>query len=51
MPSEGTKMLEFNQYKKYDKTTFIIYVDLECLTEKIDGYKKFIHNKCRQHFQ
>ena len=36
IPSEDTKTLEFNQYKKSDKTPFIIYADLECLIEKID---------------
>ena len=35
MPSEDTKILEFNQYQKSDKTTFIIYADLESLIEKI----------------
>ena len=39
MPSEDTKMLEFNQYQKSDKALFIIYDDLECLIEKIDGCK------------
>ena len=29
MPSEVTKILEFNQYQKYDKASFIIYADLE----------------------
>ena len=37
MPSEETKKLEFNQYQKPDKALFIIYADLECLIEKIDG--------------
>ena len=32
-------MLEFNQYQKSDKAPFIIYVDLECIIEKIDGCK------------
>ena len=32
MPSE-----EVNQYQKSDKAPFIIYADLECLKEKIDG--------------
>ena len=36
MPSEDTKMLEFNQYQKSGKAPFIIYADLESLTEKID---------------
>ena len=39
MPSEDTKILEFNQYKKSDKAPFIIYADLECIIEKIDGCK------------
>ena len=39
MPSEDIKMLEFNQYQKSDKAPFIIYADLESITEKIDGCK------------
>ena len=39
MPSEDTKILEFNQYQKSDKGPFIIYADLQCLIEKIDGCK------------
>ena len=39
MPSEDTKMLEFNQYEKSDKAPFIIPADLECIIEKIDGCK------------
>ena len=34
MPYEETKILEFNQYQKYDKTPFIIYAVLECIIEK-----------------
>ena len=37
MPSKDTKILEFNQYQKF--SPFIIYADLECLIEKIYGYK------------
>ena len=37
MPSEITKLLEFNQYQKFDKAAFIIYADLEFLIEKING--------------
>ena len=33
MPSEETKMLEFNQNKKSDKAPFIIYTGLECLID------------------
>ena len=36
MPSEDTKALEFNQYQKSDKATFIIYADLECIIKKIN---------------
>ena len=39
MPSEDTKILEFNQYQKSDKAPFIIYADLECIIEKTDGCK------------
>ena len=38
MPSEDTKIPAFDQNKKY-KAPFIIYTDLECLIEKIDGCK------------
>ena len=30
MPSEVTKILEFNHCQKSDKAPFIIYADLEC---------------------
>ena len=39
MPCEDTKILEFNEYQKSGKAPFIIYVDLECLMEKVDGCK------------
>ena len=39
MPSEEAKILEYNQYQRSDKAPFIIYTDLECLVEKIDGCK------------
>ena len=39
MPSEGTKILKFNQYQKFDKAIFLLYEDLECIIEKIDGCK------------
>ena len=38
-PFEDTKILEFNQFEKSDKVPFIIYTDLKCLIEKIDGCK------------
>ena len=39
MPSECTKILEFNQYRKSDNAPFVIYAGLECLIEKTDGCK------------
>ena len=44
MHSEDTKMLEFNQYQKSDKAPIIIYADLECIIEKIDGCKNNLEN-------
>ena len=39
MPSDHTKILEFNQYQISDEPTFAIYADLECLWEEIGGCK------------
>ena len=39
IPSEDSKISELNQYQKSDKASFIIYIDLECLIEKIDECK------------
>ena len=44
MPYEYTKILEFNQYQKSDKASFINYVDLECITEKINKFKNIYEN-------
>ena len=44
MPSDDTKILEFNQYQRSDKAPFIIYADLECIIEKIDGCKNNSEN-------
>ena len=53
MPSDDTKILEFNQYQKSDKAPFIIYGDIECIIEKIDGCKYNPENsspaKVREH--
>ena len=53
MSSEDTKILEFDQYQKSDKAPFIIYADLECIIEKIDGCKNNPENsstsKVREH--
>ena len=37
MLSEDAKILEFNQFQKSDKASFIIYGDLEYIIEKTDG--------------
>ena len=34
MPFKDTKILEFHQYQKSHKASFIIYVDFICLIEK-----------------
>ena len=44
---EDTEILEFNQYHKSDKGPFIIYADLECITEKIDGFKNNPENSSK----
>ena len=53
MPSEDTKILDFNQNQKFDKMPFIIYADLECKIAKIDGCKNNLENssatKVRKH--
>ena len=48
MPFEDTEMLEFNQYQKSYKSPFIIYTDLECILEKIDGCKNNPKNYLQQ---
>ena len=54
MLSEDTKILKFNQHQKSDKEPFIIYVDLQCIKAKIDGYKNNPENlstaKVSEHF-
>ena len=39
LPSEATKILEFNQYQKPDKAPFIIYADLKCININIFLYQ------------
>ena len=39
MTYEDTKILESNRYQKSVKALFVIYVDLKCLIEKLDGCK------------
>ena len=44
IPSEETKILEFDQYQKSDKAPITIYAGPECLKEKIDGCKNSPEN-------
>ena len=44
MPSEETKKIELNQYQKSEKAPYIIYADLECIIENIDGCKNNLEN-------
>ena len=37
LPFEDTKISEFDQYQTSHKAPFIIYADLECIIEIIDG--------------
>ena len=37
MISEEAKVLEFNQYQKFNKTSYVIYADLETLIKKMDN--------------
>ena len=39
MPSADTKILEFNQHQKSDKSPFIIYADFQFMIGKINGCK------------
>ena len=39
MPSDNTKILEFNQYQKSNKATFIIQTDFDYIMEKLMDVK------------
>ena len=50
MPSEGTKILEFNQCQKSDKAPYIINAYLESLIKRliyVKICKKNIHHKSK----
>ena len=44
MPSEKDSILDFNQYMKSDKMSYIIYGDIESLIKKIDGCANNLEN-------
>ena len=48
MHSEETKILEFNQYQKSDKESFIIYTDPEYIIEKIEDVKMILKTHLQQ---
>ena len=50
MLTENTKILQFNQYQKFDKALFIIYADLKYLIEKTDGCKCNPKKSCTTKF-
>ena len=37
MPSEKDNILEFNQYTKSNKISYIIYADIESLSKELDA--------------
>ena len=39
LPSEDTKIWEFNHYQRSSKASFIIYANLEWMIKRIDGCK------------
>ena len=40
MPGEDNKILKYNHGEKSLKATFMIYVDLDCLLEKVHSCQK-----------
>ena len=48
MPSEDTKMLEFNQYQKSDKAPSIIYKDFGSFIKQWMDVKKILRNLLQQ---
>ena len=53
MPSQETKILEFNQYRKFNKTPSIIYADYESLITRLNECKNILQRsstrKVREH--
>ena len=47
MPLEKDKILEFEQYIKSDKMSYIIYVDIESLIRKIEECENNPENSSR----
>ena len=48
MPSEDTKMLEFNQYQKSDKAPSIIYKDFGSFIKQWMDVKTILRNLLQQ---
>ena len=49
MTTEKNEILKFSQYMKFDKTPYIIYVELQSLIQKIDGCKNSSATKISEH--
>ena len=47
MSSEDAKVLNFNEYRRYDKEPVIIYADVESLMGKIKTCKIILKNYLR----
>ena len=47
MPSEDTKILQFNLYHKSDKRPSNIYADIESLIKRMDGCKNDFENSSK----
>ena len=50
MINEDAKILEFNQYRKSNKTASIIYANLESLIEEVDGLKIILENHPQENY-
>ena len=50
MINEDTKILEFNQNRKSNKTPSIIYANLESLIKEVDGLKIILENHPQQNY-
>ena len=50
MPSEDSKILDFNQFWKFGKASSIIYADLESLIKKIDSCKRISNDDLQKKY-
>ena len=50
MPSEDRKILDFNQYWKFDETSSIIFADLESLIKEVDSCKRIPNDNLQKKY-